>query len=221
MHILSELILKPCVDLWLISTAGPGFRFGLRFQTLWLHSIMQKMFLLTQIQIWIPFPCICIVRESLSEFQSKSASSNGNKPLASTFLTFTSGFNVILWLGSHLTLKRSKMPLRKNVDVDTKCEQASRHNRTTNLMNNHLQKHFLKNLFFCIYNLFIFQLPSIKLFQEVFPQPCCMYFLPGIFLANLRTPWAHGRNCFIWHSHMSKSVAFAFSNGTFAACNVK
>ena len=72
---------------------------------------------MTQIQIWIPFPCICIVQESVSESQSKSESSNGNKPLASTFLTFTSGFNVILWLRSHLTLKRSKVPLRKKVDT--------------------------------------------------------------------------------------------------------
>ena len=37
---------------WLISTAGLGFG----FQTLWLHSIMQNMFPLTQILIWIPFP---------------------------------------------------------------------------------------------------------------------------------------------------------------------
>ena len=41
---------------WLISTTGLGFRFRLGFQTLWLHSIMQNMFPLTQIQIWIPFP---------------------------------------------------------------------------------------------------------------------------------------------------------------------
>ena len=43
---------------WLISTARLRFRFGLGFgfQTLWLHSIMQNMFPLTQIQIRIPFP---------------------------------------------------------------------------------------------------------------------------------------------------------------------
>ena len=41
-----------------ISTARLGFRFGVRlgFQTLWLYSIMQNMFPLTQIHIWIPFP---------------------------------------------------------------------------------------------------------------------------------------------------------------------
>ena len=33
-----------------------GFRLGLGFQTLWLHSIMQHMFPLTQIQFRIPFP---------------------------------------------------------------------------------------------------------------------------------------------------------------------
>ena len=35
--------------LWLISTAGLGFRFGLGygFQSLWLHSIMQNMLPLT------------------------------------------------------------------------------------------------------------------------------------------------------------------------------
>ena len=44
--------------LWIISTAGLGVRFGLRlgFQTLWLRSIMQNMFPLTQIQIRILFP---------------------------------------------------------------------------------------------------------------------------------------------------------------------
>ena len=44
--------------LWPISTTGLGFRFGLGlgFQTLWLPSIMQNMFPLTQTQIWIPFP---------------------------------------------------------------------------------------------------------------------------------------------------------------------
>ena len=44
--------------LWLISIAGLGFRFRLvfGFQTKWLHSIMQKMFPLTQIHIRIPFP---------------------------------------------------------------------------------------------------------------------------------------------------------------------
>ena len=42
--------------LWLISTAALEFRFGLRFQTRWVRSIMQNMFPLTQIQIWIPFP---------------------------------------------------------------------------------------------------------------------------------------------------------------------
>ena len=46
---------------WLFSTAGLGFRFGLRLrlQTIWLHSIMQNMFSLTQIQILIPFPNGC------------------------------------------------------------------------------------------------------------------------------------------------------------------
>ena len=39
---------------WLISTAGLGLRFG--FQTIWLHSIMQNMLPLTQIQIRITFP---------------------------------------------------------------------------------------------------------------------------------------------------------------------
>ena len=44
--------------LWLIPTAGLGFRFrlGFGFQTLWLHSIVQNMFPLAQIQIRIPFP---------------------------------------------------------------------------------------------------------------------------------------------------------------------
>ena len=65
------------------------------------------------------------------------------------------------------------MPLRKTVDVDTKCEQASRHIRIRNLMAQSLQKHFWKKCQpFCINNLFIYQLQSIKLFQEVFPEPC-------------------------------------------------
>ena len=44
--------------LWLISTAGLGFRFrlGYGFQTLWLHNIMLNMFPLTQTWIWITFP---------------------------------------------------------------------------------------------------------------------------------------------------------------------
>ena len=47
-----------CATLWLISTAGLGFRFGIRlgFQTLWLHKIMQHMFPMTWIQIQIPLP---------------------------------------------------------------------------------------------------------------------------------------------------------------------
>ena len=36
----------PEFSLWLTSTARLGFGFGLGFQTLWLHSIMQNMFLL-------------------------------------------------------------------------------------------------------------------------------------------------------------------------------
>ena len=48
------------VLLWLISTAGIAFKFGLGlgFQPLWLHSIMQNMFPLHRlgVEIWIPFP---------------------------------------------------------------------------------------------------------------------------------------------------------------------
>ena len=53
-----RILLECILVLWIISTARLGVRFGLRlgFQTLWLHSIMQNMFPLTQIQIRIPFP---------------------------------------------------------------------------------------------------------------------------------------------------------------------
>ena len=58
-HILLECILvhsENLTSLWLISAAGLGFRFRLWLKTLWLHSIMQNMFPLTQTQIQIPFP---------------------------------------------------------------------------------------------------------------------------------------------------------------------
>ena len=68
---------------WLISTARLEFRFGFGFQTLWLHSIMQNMFPLTQIQIRIPFPWylhstgICVrVRIWIRVRQWKWATSN-------------------------------------------------------------------------------------------------------------------------------------------------